>query len=55
MAIQKKMGNVHPLITTFGVIIGLKLFGFIGLVFGPILLAMFILFVRIYLNEFSDR
>lgn len=55
MAIQKKMGNVHPLITTFGVIIGLKLFGFIGLVFGPILLAMFILFVRIYLNEFSDQ
>ena len=54
IAIQKKMGNVHPLITTFGVILGLKLFGFIGLVFGPILLSMFILLIRIYISEFSE-
>lgn len=55
IAIQKKMGNVHPLITTFGVILGLKLFGFIGLIFGPILLSLFILLVRIYLNEFGEE
>lgn len=54
IAIQKRMGNTHPLITTFGVILGLRLFGFIGLVFGPILLSMFILLVRIYINEFSE-
>ncbi|MDE3236625.1 MAG: AI-2E family transporter [Bacteroidota bacterium] len=54
IAIQKRMGNVHPLITTFGVIVGLKLFGFMGLIFGPILLSMFILLVRIYINEFAE-
>ncbi len=53
-ALQKKMGDIHPLITIFGVIVGLELFGFIGLVFGPILIALFILLIRIYLNEFSN-
>lgn len=53
--IQKKSGDVHPLITVFGVILGLNLFGFIGLIFGPILIAMFILLVRIYINEFVER
>jgi len=55
IAIQKKMGNVHPLITTFGVVVGVKLFGFIGLVFGPILLSLFILLIRIYINEFDEK
>ncbi|MBK9329771.1 MAG: AI-2E family transporter [Sphingobacteriales bacterium] len=31
----KAYANIHPLITLFGVITGLKLFGFIGLIFGP--------------------
>lgn len=53
--IQKKSGDVHPLITVFGVILGLNLFGFIGLVFGPILIALFLLLVRIYINEFVNR
>ena len=50
--INKKLGNIHPLITIFGVIVGLGLFGFIGLVFGPLLISMFILLLRIYGNEF---
>ena len=53
--LQKKMGNVHPLITVFGVVIGISLFGFIGLIFGPILISMFILLVKIYMNEFIER
>jgi predicted PurR-regulated permease PerM len=51
--LQKKIGDVHPLITGFGVIIGLNLFGFIGLVFGPILISLFLLLIKIYANEFS--
>jgi predicted PurR-regulated permease PerM len=51
--LQKKIGDVHPLITAFGVIIGLSLFGFIGLIFGPILISIFILLIKIYANEFS--
>lgn len=53
--LQKKIGNVHPLITVFGVIIGLKLFGFIGLIFGPLLISLFILLLKIYSNEFAVR
>lgn len=53
--LQKKLGDVHPLITVFGVIIGLNLFGFMGLIFGPILIALFILLIRIYANEFSGK
>jgi len=53
MWLQKKLGDTHPLITLFGVIAGLKLFGFIGFVFGPILIALFLLIVRIYIREFG--
>ncbi|HTQ63631.1 MAG TPA: AI-2E family transporter [Puia sp.] len=51
--LQKKIGDVHPLITAFGVIIGVSLFGFIGLIFGPILISLFILLIKIYVNEFG--
>jgi len=50
--INKKIGNIHPLITIFGVIVGIQLFGFIGLIFGPLLISMFILLLRIYSSEF---
>jgi predicted PurR-regulated permease PerM len=49
----KRIGDVHPLITGFGVIIGVSLFGFIGLIFGPILISMFLVFIKIYANEFG--
>ncbi len=55
MWLQKKLGETHPLITLFGVIAGLQLFGFIGFVFGPILIALFLLIVRIYGREFGQR
>jgi len=51
--LQKQIGDVHPLITAFGVIIGLNLFGFIGLIFGPILISLFILMLKIYVKEFG--
>ncbi len=51
----RKLGNVHPLTTVFGVIIGLKVFGFIGLIFGPLLISMFMLLLKIYSNEFITK
>jgi predicted PurR-regulated permease PerM len=51
--LQKKLGDVHPLITVFGVIIGVNLFGFIGLIFGPILISLFLLLIKVYAKEFS--
>ena len=50
--LNRRLGNIHPLITIFGVIIGIQLFGFIGLIFGPLLISMFILLLRIYSSEF---
>lgn len=52
MLLAKRIADVHPLITIFGVIIGVSLFGFIGLIFGPLLISMFILLLDIYGNEF---
>lgn len=51
---QKVMADVHPLITIFGVIIGVNIFGFIGIIFGPILLSVFFWMFRIYKLEFSN-
>lgn len=48
-----KIGHAHPLVTLFGVVVGLKLFGFIGFIFGPILIALFRLLVKIYGKEFA--
>jgi predicted PurR-regulated permease PerM len=51
----KRIGNVHPLTTVFGVIIGLNLFGFIGLIFGPLLISLFMLLLKIYSKEFITK
>ena len=54
ITLLRKIGDVHPLITIFGVIVGLSLFGFLGLVFGPLLISYFILLIKIYRNEFNS-
>lgn len=53
--LAKKLGDVHPLITVFGVIIGVNMFGFIGIIFGPILISLFLVMIRIYANEFGMK
>jgi predicted PurR-regulated permease PerM len=54
MWLLKKISHTHPLITLFGVVVGLQMFGFIGFVFGPILISLFILLLRIYHKEFHQ-
>lgn len=51
--VMKKLDNVHPLITLIGVIVGVPLFGFIGLIFGPLLISLFLVLLHIYRNEYS--
>jgi len=55
VTLMKKIGNVHPLITILGVIVGLGLFGFMGFIFGPLLLSYLILMIRIYTSEFVEH
>lgn len=42
------------MITVLGVIVGLGVFGFIGLVFGPLLVNYIIVLFKIYMNEFVE-
>lgn len=51
----RKIGDVHPLVTVFGVIAGLSLFGFIGLIFGPLLISLLLLLIRIYRSEYVSK
>jgi predicted PurR-regulated permease PerM len=55
VTLMKKIGNVHPLITVFGVIVGLQLFGFMGFIFGPLIFSYTIILVKIYSHEFVDQ
>ena len=52
--IQKKMADIHPVISIFGVVIGLSLFGFMGVIFGPLLLSLFFLFVDMFKKGYLD-
>jgi predicted PurR-regulated permease PerM len=54
ITLLRKIGDVHPLITILGVIVGLSMFGFLGLVFGPLLISYFIILIKIYRNEFNN-
>jgi len=51
--LAKRMADVHPIVTVLGVIIGLKYFGFIGLIFGPVLISYFIILLKIYYIEYQ--
>ncbi|MCD8193590.1 MAG: AI-2E family transporter [Tannerellaceae bacterium] len=52
--LQKSLADIHPLITILGVFIGLPLFGFMGIIFGPLLLSLFMLCVRLFKQHYLD-
>ena len=51
--VLRRLSDVHPLITLIGVVVGVPLFGFIGLIFGPLLVSLFLLIVMIYKKEYG--
>lgn len=51
----KRMADIHPLITVFGVLLGLQLFGVMGLVFGPLLLAFPGILYAVYKLERNEK
>lgn len=53
--ILDKLGDVHPIITTIGIIIGVPMFGFMGFIFGPLLVSYLLLLVKIYRVEFTEH
>jgi len=52
--ILKGLGNVPPLITVFGVLLGLKLFGMMGLIFGPLILSSVKVLLKVYHTEYGN-
>ncbi|MFH1033653.1 MAG: AI-2E family transporter [Pseudomonadota bacterium] len=47
-------GNVHPLLTFFSVLGGLSLFGMVGLILGPLLLAIMLSLLDVYQRYFLE-
>lgn len=52
LLLQKQLADIHPLITIFGVIIGLQMFGFWGVIFGPLILSYFVLLFNMYRHDY---
>jgi predicted PurR-regulated permease PerM len=50
--IQKRVGEIHPLLSLLGIVIGVSLFGLIGIVIGPLLLSYFLLTVKMFSREY---
>ncbi len=53
LTLLKRFMDIHPLVTIFGVIAGITLFGFWGVIFGPLLISYLIILIKIYSNEFG--
>ncbi|HVO75170.1 MAG TPA: AI-2E family transporter [Ignavibacteriaceae bacterium] len=53
--INKWLGNIHPLITITGIVIGIPIFGILGIVFGPLLISTFVLLVKLYETAYAEK
>ena len=51
--ILERLSSVHPLITLFGVVVGVPLFGFIRLIFVTLVISLFVVIVNIYAKEYG--
>lgn len=55
MVVSKRVGDVHPVITVLGVVMGLKFFGLPGLVFGPLLISYFIILLKLFYMAYANK
>lgn len=49
--LAKRMGDVHPLVTLVGIVIGVPIFGILGLVIGPTILSFFIVLMQVFARD----
>jgi predicted PurR-regulated permease PerM len=50
--INNKIGQIHPLVSIIGLLIGIPMFGVLGIVLGPALLEFTLLFINMFREEF---
>ncbi|MBI3334801.1 AI-2E family transporter [Candidatus Pacearchaeota archaeon] len=53
--LQKRVGDIHPLLTTLGIFIGIYLFGLVGIVVGPLLISYSFLTLRMFQNKMEQK
>lgn len=53
--LAKKIADVHPIVSVLGVIIGLQYFGITGLIFGPLIISYFIIFLKMYYTAYQKQ
>ncbi|MFD2570422.1 AI-2E family transporter [Spirosoma soli] len=46
--LAKRMGDIHPLVTLAGIVLGVPIFGILGLVIGPLLVSYFIVLIQVF-------
>jgi len=52
--VQRDVGELHPLISLIGMIIGVMYFGITGIIIGPLVLAVFVLMTRMFREEYLE-
>ena len=51
--VSRRVGNVHPLTTLLGALIGIRVFGLVGLVVGPLMIAAFFELLNLYDRDYG--
>ena len=51
ITLAKRMGDIHPWITLAGIVLGVPIFGILGLVMGPLLLSYFVVLINVFERE----
>jgi predicted PurR-regulated permease PerM len=52
--LSKRLSNMSALVSMLGFLLGASLFGISGLIFGPVILTLFIKLIQIYQDEFTS-
>ncbi|GAA4015892.1 AI-2E family transporter [Hymenobacter fastidiosus] len=51
IVLARRMGDIHPLVTLVGLVLGIEIFGIIGLVVGPLLVSYFLVLMEVFRRE----
>ena len=51
--VSSRVSNTHPMITLVGAFAGMRVFGLLGLVLGPLAISYFFVLLRMYRDEYG--